>query len=134
MAEVPASIRDLLRDRIETYESLELVLMLRKNGGAWSSETSLANALGIPTSAVREELMMLCERELVEPREGGAHEVRYAPRTPALDDDVRTLAALYDEDRLAIVQIMNENAIRRVRTFAARTFADAFLIRKKKNG
>ncbi|MGH7286031.1 MAG: hypothetical protein ACRELY_31305 [Polyangiaceae bacterium] len=135
MVEVPERVRSLLGDRIESYEGLELLLLLRKKRDGWSSETVLAETLGLSGSTVREELELLNGRELVELRhEGSNHDYRYAPRTPELDEAVQALVTIYDEDRLAIVQIMNANAIGRVRTFAARTFADAFLIKKKKNG
>jgi hypothetical protein len=47
---------------------------------------------------------------------------------PAMDE----IATLYDEDRLLVVRTLTEIALDRLRGMAARAFADAFQLRKKK--
>jgi hypothetical protein len=43
------------------------------------------------------------------------------------------LERVYAEQRLAVIKLMSDNAIERLRTGAARAFVDAFLIGRKKN-
>lgn len=51
---------------------------------------------------------------------------------PGLFSAIDQLASLYDEDRLLVVTSLSEIAMNRIRGMAARTFADAFQLRKKK--
>ena len=42
------------------------------------------------------------------------------------------LTDLYEEDRITVVRMMSEVAMDKIRGMAARTFADAFTLKKKK--
>ena len=46
----------------------------------------------------------------------------------ALDEAIGNLAESYDENRLEVINLMNTNAIERVRTSAMRAFANSFLL------
>ena len=52
---------------------------------------------------------------------------QYHPRDPALEKLVDQFVAIYEANRLAVVKLMSDGAIERVRTSATRTFWDAFL-------
>lgn len=45
---------------------------------------------------------------------------------------VKELVDLYDEDRILVVRALSQIAMDKIRGMAARTFADAFKLRKKR--
>jgi hypothetical protein len=56
----------------------------------------------------------------------------FRPASTKLASTVEALVREYDESPLNIIHLMNTNAFDRVRSAAARTFADAFVIDPKK--
>ncbi len=49
-------------------------------------------------------------------------------------DAVHELSALYARDRAAVMDLLTETALERLRDGSARAFADAFVLRKPKKG
>ncbi len=137
---LPEDVLALLRERIESYEELETLLALERLRGADKTAEELGAAVHVGAALIEHALRSLEARALIErgtPAAGSARELElrylYAPATPELDGAVRALARLYVEQPLSIIKVMSENAIQRVRTGAARAFADAFILRKDKN-
>ena len=134
-------VRALLRERIESYEELETLLALERLRGAGKTADELSAAAHVGAPLIERALRSLEARALIErgasPAAGSARELEpryfYAPASPELDGAVRALAKLYAEQPIAIIKLMSENAIQRVRTGAARAFADALILRKDKN-
>ena len=56
----------------------------------------------------------------------------YSPGSVALAGVVDELAESYDVNRLTVINLMNANAFERVRTQALSTFANAFILGRKK--
>lgn len=56
--------------------------------------------------------------------------------TPGSEDlaAIDELVQVYDDDRILVVRTLSEIAMDKIRGMAARTFADAFHFRKKKDG
>ena len=133
-------MRTLLREHIESYEELETLLALERLRGAGKTteELSAAVHVGVPLieGAVRSlEVRRFVERRASAPEENALeHEPRYfyAPASSELDCAVRALAKAYAEQPIPIIKLMSENAIQRLRTGAARAFADAFILKKDK--
>lgn len=87
------------------------------------------------TFIIEEAIEHLRRRGLVDVPPGAERDsYRYAPYKPELGKVVDALARAYDEDRLGVMNLMNVNAIERVRNQALRTFAEAFVVGRKKNG
>jgi hypothetical protein len=130
-----ARVQAFLAASVETYEELEVLLLLRgKREHEWTVDEIVA-VLRLRAGTIEAACVALGDagllRESIESR-GRAY--GYAPRDAALDDAVAALARMYAEDRLAIVKMMSANAIERIRTAAMRTFAEAFVIGKDKKG
>ncbi len=136
---LPEDVRALLRDRIESYEELEILLALERMPGAGKTAEELSAAVRVDLPLVERAVRALESRRLIERRSTAPRGTErepiyvYAPATPALDDTVRALAKAYAEQPIPIIKVMSENAIQRVRTEAARAFSEAFILRKDKN-
>lgn len=123
------NVRALLYDCIESFEQLGILLLLQRRRGDEWAPASVAGELNLDSDVAKKALEHLCRRNLVAARvEGKAAFFRYGPGNPALESAVSGLAEAYQESLLEVMQLMNKNAIERVRTSALRTFADAFLI------
>ncbi len=133
MSPLPDHVDGLLRQTIGSFEELEILLLLRvEREQPWTAK-ALAARLSLPTSTTVEELEQLRRAGLLRiESSGNAPAYQYSPETVELGRAVEELASLYRDERLAVIQAMNKNAIERVRTHAIRTFADAFLIYRRK--
>jgi len=132
-SEVPEDVRLFLRDHIESYEQLELLLLLRNERDvSWTAET-LSTRVRMPSSLVSAALSELHAAGFVAvSSEGGEERHRYLLLPGELEATICKLAQVYREQPIEIVKLMSANAIERVRTAALRTFADAFILRKDK--
>jgi DNA-binding transcriptional MocR family regulator len=130
--ELDADIQRLLFEHVASYEQLEALLLLHTDAGQFRSVSELAAKLRIDDSSVAAALEELTAHRLLEKRAGGPLAYRYAPAEADMLAVVDRLAAVYNEQRLEIIRQMSANAIERLRSSAARTFADAFLLRGRK--
>jgi hypothetical protein len=133
-SELSPDVRRLLRDHIESYEQLELLLRMRADQEAsWTQET-LSTQLRLPASLVAAALDGLEAAKFVAARVSGS-EKRYAYQRQVdhVEATLGLLAAAYREYPIPIIKQMSANAIERLRSAALRTFADAFILRKDKN-
>ncbi|MGH8228276.1 MAG: hypothetical protein ACREU3_10305 [Steroidobacteraceae bacterium] len=138
--QLPDDVQALLRERIESYEQLEALLVLQEEGGRTAEE--LCARLRVPLTLVESALRDLQSYGLVQPRpaqsapqqpEPAAQRYVYAPQTAALAAAVAHLASAYAQDPVPIIKLMSSNAIQRLRTGAVRAFADSFILRKDKD-
>ncbi|HEY3654078.1 MAG TPA: hypothetical protein VGL34_03735 [Steroidobacteraceae bacterium] len=137
MTSTPISdeVRAFLREHIETYEELEVLLLLQREAqGPWTADL-LAARLHITPAALGEALTALRGRRFVESLSVRAEEHYRLPADVARNETLSRLAGLYASHTIEIIKLMSSNSIERIRTAALRSFADAFLFRKdKKNG
>ena len=134
--DLPEGVQKLLRDHIESYEQLELLLFLRtERDHPWTVE-ALTVPLRIPASLASLALDELQRAGFVQARAPGAEkQYVYVAQSDPVEATLNRLAQAYREHPIPILKQMSANAIERVRTAALRTFADAFLLRKdKKDG
>ncbi len=129
---VPADVRALLEEHIETYEQLETLLLLRAHPGEWWTPESVGARLGISVGAAARALDEIYGSAFLTSQavEDGRR-FMYGP-APVAAASIDRLKVAYDERRIEIMKIMNESAIARLRTAAIRAFADAFLLGSKK--
>lgn len=119
--------RRLLLEVVETFEKLEIVCALRRARDP-RPVAAIATAVGLPADAVVEATRELREsRVLCEDGHGWCID----PASPWFAE-VDALAYGYDHDRIAVLDLMTKTALERIRSSAAKTFADAFLLRPKK--
>ena len=133
--EVPADVQCFLRENDVSYEQLEVLLLLRSRPvEAWEPE-ALATTLKLPEEGALEALEHLCQRGLLEQLSTpGRRSFRYCPGSADIAERIDRLAQEYDSNRLAVISLMNTNAVDRVRTRAMHLFADAFVLGRKKDG
>ena len=129
---IAAEVRTLVAERLHGYEQLEALLFLHARPGEECPAEAVAAALRIPVEAAAGALEDLVAHGLAGAREASRPVYRFAPSTPELRAAVASLARAYADQRLAVIKLMSENAIERLRTEATRAFADSFLIGRRK--
>lgn len=132
--DLPEDVRALLHEHIETYEQLEVLLLLRRERcGEWTV-TGLAARLQLRDELIGSALEGLRTAGLVTITEGApAPRFAYRPASPGLDAAAGRLDREYAERPIRIIRLMSANAIERLRTAALHTFADSFVLKKKDN-
>ena len=131
---LPPEVRRLLEERVKGLEHLELlILVCRGSERSWTASEA-AQKIGLPAAQVVTAFGELHSSQLVMPTADGRQSFRFHPSTPALRHACVELLRRYDEDRFALIMIMGQLAMERVRRSAARAFADAFRIRKPPTG
>ena len=128
-------VRAFLREYIESYEELELLLLLqRESSGSWSAQ-SLGAQLHLDPSVLDGALVALLNKQIIK-KVVDERSVCYELQSlPTLNGILGRLASTYASNAIEIVKLMSAHSIERIRTAALRTFADAFVFRKdKKNG
>jgi len=125
-------LREFLREHVSSFEELEsLLFFARAPRRAWTL-VDVATALNVAHESAEAALHLLLEKFVAREVGAGSRALyRYAPRAD-LDSLVECLRRAYDEERLTVVQIMTANALRRVRSSAARQLADAFRLERTK--
>lgn len=128
--ELPDDVRALLHEHIDSYEQLEILLLLRRERyERWTGE-ALASRLHLGTGLIETALAGLKTSRLVEAAGGTRATFAYRPANSGLDAAVGRLEREYAERPILIIQQMSANAIERLRTAALHTFADAFVLKK----
>jgi hypothetical protein len=124
----------LLHEHIESYEQLEMLLLMRGDKATSWTEATLSERLHVALSLTQAALEGLESAGLVEARahEGGKH-YSYLCQSDDVETTINRLAAAYRDNPIPIVKVMSANSLERLRTAALRTFADAFILRKDKD-
>jgi DNA-binding MarR family transcriptional regulator len=129
--ELPEDVLALLRTRLETYEQIEVLQLLHSEPrGDWSP-SRLSEHLHIDVPLVETAVNALQSGGLIQcsDPEAGRHSA-YSPGHPTLKAAAERLLQEYRERPARIMQLISSYAIERVRTAAARAFADAFILKK----
>lgn len=129
MAEpLPDDIVRLLRERVASLEGLEVLLLLRRERSHAMRFDEIAALLSIPASSIEPAIADLTDHGLIVCESATC---RYEPGSaePLID----RMAAIYDDRRLEVMRLLSAHAMERIRNSAARAFADAFVIGRKKN-
>jgi DNA-binding GntR family transcriptional regulator len=116
---------------VRGFEHLEILLLFYGARSAeWSIE-SVSERTGISSDVVARTLSELESSELIRRDTRNRAAFRFGPRLPEAMDAIEALAALYCEQRAAIMSRMSVNAIERIRSGTIRAFADSFVLKKK---
>ncbi len=129
--DLPEDVRAMLHEHVESYEQLEVLLLLRRERYEEWTVTGLAARLHVREELVDSALEGLRRAGLVAIT-GAAPAPRfvYRPASSGLDAAASRLDREYAERPIKIIQLMSANAIERLRTAALHTFADAFVLKK----
>jgi len=128
---VDEAVRAFLRDYIDSFESLEILLLLRRERTVCTAE-ELCRRLKTRAPLIDDALASLARARLVNTDQNALALYVYADEDPARDGIVGSLERVYRDEPIKIMQLMTTNAIERLRTSTIRAFADAFVVRKDK--
>lgn len=126
--ELPDDVVDLLHDRLHSFEAVETLLVLHEDPRTWRV-TEIVDRLNVDRDVVRAALDELGRGGFVAAEPDGRF--RYAPTDAATAAAVANLVRVYATARLEVMRRMTANAMERIRSSAATTFADAFRLGKK---
>lgn len=133
--EIPTDLQEFLRERISSYEQLEVLLLLRSHPTKRWGTQSVTMELRIKESLAEEALRSLCKNNLLRVDVGSGELLfTYRPHPPELDEVIGTLAKAYRDERLEVMKLMTAHAVERLRTSVLRKFSDSFILRKNKDG
>jgi predicted transcriptional regulator len=126
-------VRAFLRDYIDSFESLDILLLLRRERTAWTAE-ELRGRLKNRAPLIDDALASLVRARLVNTSDQTVRTLyTYADEDSVRDAIVGSLQDVYRDEPIQIMQLMSTNAIERLRTSTIRAFADAFVVRKDKD-
>lgn len=126
-------VRIFLRDYIDSFESLEVLLLLRRERTDWTAE-ELCRRFNIRAPQIDDALDSLVRGRLVNTtKQNVLSSYTYADEDIARDAIVASLERAYRDEPIQVMQLMSANAIERLRNSALRAFADAFVVRKGKD-
>jgi hypothetical protein len=115
------AVKRLVAEVIDSFEKLEIVVYMHRAGFVAKPAAEVAQAISLPADEVAKCMAALQHERALDP---------HGRWRAAID----ALVALYDEDRIEVLNLMTRTALERVRKHAARVFADAFVLRPKKKG
>src|SRR5690348_7119132 len=129
---VDEALRAFLREYIDSFESLEVLLLLHRERTAWTAD-ELGRRFKIRAPVIDDALASLVRAGLVNtPERSVLTAYRYADEDLVRDALIALLERTYRDEPIKIMQLMSANAIERLRNGAIRAFADAFVFRKDK--
>lgn len=131
---LPEALHNFLRAHVESYEQLNILILLSAQPDRVWEIKAIATELRIPEALAEEAARFLCRQSLLTVQVGmRALLFVYKPRSPELDELVKALAEAYREQSLEVMRLMTANAIERLRLKSIRSFSDAFIVAPKKN-
>lgn len=126
VADLPDTIQAFLRHFIDSVEQLEILLLLRARGHAWTADTVTREiSTSIESATARLESLTRSGLLAKTARDDGAH-YRYAPSDPSAGRSVDQLAEIYPRRRVAIITFIFSPPDE-----SLRDFSDAFRLRRK---
>lgn len=123
-SDMPAAVRELIQQHIDSVEQLEVLLLLHDQPDRDWSAAEVSGELRTNERSTATRLADLTARGLV--AEGATRELyRYAPRTHDLNAAVGGLAREYAVRRVSVITLIFAKPLDRIRSFA-----DAFRFRR----
>jgi hypothetical protein len=130
---ISADVRAFLLEYVHSYEQLEALILMQQHPTLEWTADSLGEKLRISAESAADALHQLWTKLLLDCTSGAP--LRYRLSRADVRSTVQSIADLYAQNRLAVIGLMNANAIERVRTGAMRDFANAFVFgQRKKDG
>ena len=123
-------LRRLLETKLDTYEKLELVVVLSRLEGSTGTVNDLARELQVGQDVLRRLANDLSRTGLVDVDPDDKVKL---VATPAELETIAEGAQFYESSPRKVISLLSAIAMDRIRGMAARSFADAFTLRKKKD-
>jgi len=120
-SDLPADLRAFLYSCIDSVDQVDLLIRLRQSLSA-QTVRQLSAASGLAPASVRRHLETLVVRGLLRAEVAGEVGYRYAPESAELRRYADLLEGCYARQR--------DQVVRAISARAARTFADAFKLKK----
>lgn len=127
MSDLPDDIRRFIIANVPSVAQLEVLLLLRGEREKEWSPTEVSRLLYAAPDPIAAQLADLEAKGLLYLAQGPEVRYRYRPGNDELDAVVGRLAELYKDRRVAVVSLIYSEPVDK-----ARSFADAFRIRKDK--
>lgn len=122
-ADFPKEVLEFISEHIASMEQLEVLLLLSSQPDRdWTAESVFAE-IQSSLPSVQQRLHEFVNKGLLVQPEPTLF--RYSPRTTALGNAVRALAATYKEKRVKVIELIYRKPVDEVQSFA-----DAFKLRK----
>jgi len=129
---IPIEIAEFLRDQIQTYEQLEILVRIGRDSASEHFLDPLIRDLNMDSTAGAAVVDQLSTAGLLTiTHDAAGDSVRCQENVRRL---VARLAEVYEADRIQLISEMTQNALERVRNSALRTFSSAFLLGRKRDG
>jgi len=131
-AAISPDVHAFLNEHIESYEELQILLLLRAQPELSWSCAEVTEQLAIPAVVAEAALRELSREGLLATLESkGAVGFRYAPRSSVLATSVEKVMHCHDENRVAIMKLVTARAIERLRRGASLFFSKETFPRRK---
>ena len=127
--ELSPEVAALIRDRIESYEALQALLLLHAEHSLQSAE-ELSARLKLSSSSMGTALESLVRQQLLTRTECSGSNPKYRYAGGPNDATVSGLALAYSQQPIVVIRLLAASSIERIRADALRAFADAFILRK----
>lgn len=126
-------LQRFLAENVEGYEELELLVWFHGESQGSRTVEQIAERLSIPEHLAQTAVDALIARGLVarDPSQKGRY--YYAPNSATLHHAAGVLNKEYARNRLHVIHLMTDNALKRLRGSTLRTFADCFRVRGPKD-
>ncbi|HWU90229.1 MAG TPA: hypothetical protein VN253_23355 [Kofleriaceae bacterium] len=125
--ELEILVRELAVEVLDSFEKLEALLCVASSNGSCPVEV-IVSATGLDRGVLADALADLVAQGVLV---ASGTEYALAADGP-WSAHVRALVQLQQSDRMLVVAIMSQAAVRRLRLRAERAFADAFLVLARK--
>jgi hypothetical protein len=125
--ELPEDTRQFLREHVNSIEQLEILLRLYEIAPQSETSAELASALYLSSESIERRLNAYAEKGILVRSGPEPWHYSLASKESGYGRRIGELARLYRERRVSIINEIFSNPIA-----AVQTFADAFIIGKKK--
>lgn len=123
------ALQKLLETKLDTFEKVELVLLLHGADGPLPLADA-ARELQIGPDVLRRVVLEVQRSRVLEI--DGNDEIKLTA-SPTEIEAIARADEIYKHDRQRLIEELSRIAMKRLRSMAARTFANAFRIRKKED-
>ena len=123
---IPPEVQRFIAENIDAAEQLDILLLLYRNPDRSYTALEVSQAVFTVASAATLRLEGLVARGLLSSTGTADPEYRFAPRSEALARDADRLAAVYQANRVGVIQLLFSRP-----PDPLQTFADAFRLKGK---
>ena len=124
---IPEEVRTFIRQHVSSIEQLEILLHLYETSPTRKSASEIAEKLYLSPESTARTLTSFRDKKIVSATQGMPELYCVDSRTSDVGRSIEQLAKMYRERRVSVINEIFSNPISTIQTFA-----DAFIIGKKK--